>query len=84
MAGELSFLITQEVEVVAVEVAAVALAVLIWSAMSVGSLVILLVNAECVVVQEEDVLAALGTAGAQVMDAGELDIPFLCVFIFFC
>lgn len=70
MAGELSFLTIQEVEVVAAEGVVVALVVLIWSAMSVVSLVILPVNAVCVVVQGDVVAAVRDIAGAQVMDEG--------------
>ena len=69
MAGEWSFLTTLEVGVVVV----VALEFLIWSAMSVVRLVTLLVNAVCVVVQEDVVAAApLGTGGAQVMVEGKI------------
>ena len=69
MAGEWSFLTTLEVGVVVV----VALEFLIWSAMSVVRLVTLLVNAVCVVVQEDAVAAApLGTGGAQVMVEGKI------------
>lgn len=72
MAGELSFLIILEAEVDAeVEVVVDALVVRIWSAMSVVSLVILLENAVCVVVQEDVAVAALDIAGAQAMDAGK-------------
>lgn len=71
MAGEWSFLTTLEVGVVVVEGVVVALEALIWSAMSVVRLVTLLVNAVCVVVQEDVVAAApLGTGGAQVMVEG--------------
>ena len=73
MAGELSFLTTLEVEVVVVVGVVVALEVLIWSAMSVVSLVTLLVNAVCVVVQEDVVVAApLDTGEAQVMVEGKI------------
>lgn len=70
MAGELSFLTIHEV-VVAVEGVEAALVVLIWSATSVVSLVILPVNVDCVVVQEDDVAAVLDIVGAQVMDEGD-------------
>lgn len=73
MAGEWSFLTTLEVGVVVVEGVVVALEALIWSAMSVVRLVTLLVNAVCVVVQEDVVAAApLGTGGAQVMVEGKI------------
>ena len=76
MAGELSFLIILEAEgdmEVEVEAVVDALAVLIWSAMSVVSLVILLENAVCVVVQEDVAVAAaaLDIVGAQAMDASK-------------
>ena len=85
MAGELSFLTTPEVEVgvggvvaAAVEGVVVVLVVLTWSVMSVVRLVISLVSAACVLVQEvevevqEDVVAAaLDIAGAQAMVEGE-------------
>lgn len=73
MAGEWSFLTTLEVGVVVVEGVVVALEALIWSAMSVVRLVTLLVNAVCVVVQEDVAAAApLGTGGAQVMVEGKI------------
>jgi len=87
MAGELSFLTTPEVEVgvgvvvaAAVEGVVVVLVVLTWSVMSVVRLVISLVSAACVLVQEEEVevevqedvvAAALDIAGAQAMVEGE-------------
>lgn len=80
MAGELSFLTTLGVEVVVaaaavvagVEGAGVAPVVLTWSAMSVVSQVILLVNAACVAVLVDVVAAVLlDTAGVQVMVGGE-------------
>lgn len=73
MAGELSFLTTLEVGVVAVEEGGVvALGVLIWSAMSVVSLVILLVNVVCVLVRVDVVVAVLPDIGeAQVMVEGK-------------
>lgn len=77
MAGELSFLTTLEVVgvvvVVVVEGVGVALEALIWSVMSVASLVILLVNAVCVLVQVDVVVALpLDIGGAQVMVEGNL------------
>lgn len=68
MAGELSFLIILEEEV-DVEVVRDALVVLIWSVMSVVSLVILLENAAHVVVLEDVAAAALDIVGAQAMVA---------------
>jgi flavin reductase (DIM6/NTAB) family NADH-FMN oxidoreductase RutF len=70
----LSFLTTQEVVgVVVVEGVVVALEALIWSVMSVVSLVILLVNAVCVLVQEDVVVALpLDIEGAQVMVEGNV------------
>lgn len=67
-----------EVEVaVVVEGGVVALVALIWSAMSVVSLGILPVSADCVLVVvvvlvEDAVVAALDIAGAQVTVEGEL------------
>lgn len=85
MDGGLSFLTILEVEVEAAVGVVVALAVLIWSAMSVASLVILPVNVDYVVVQEDVVAAALDTAGVQVMEEGNFtdsDGDFLgCIFI---
>lgn len=75
MAGELSFLTTLEVVgvVVVEEGVVVALEALIWSVMSVVSLVILLVNAVCVSVQEDVAVALpLDIGGAQVMVEGKL------------
>lgn len=69
-----------EVEVaVVVEGGVVALVALIWSAMSVVSLGILPVSADCVlvvvvVVVEDAVVAALDIAGAQVTVEGELHV----------
>ena len=74
MAGELCFPIILEAEVeaeVALEVVVGVLAVLIWSAMSVVSLVILLENVACVVVQEDIAATALDIVGAQAMDASK-------------
>lgn len=78
MAGEWSFHTTLEVEVevagvavVTVEVVVVVLEVLIWSASSVVSLVILHVNAVCVAVQEDvEAVVLEDIAGAQVMVEG--------------
>ena len=82
MAGELSFLITLEVGVVVVvEEVVVDLVVLIWNATSVVNLVILPVNAVCVVVLEDVAVAALGTAGAQVMVVGEMVWGTCSIFI---
>ena len=76
MVGGLSFLTTLEVEVVVV---VVALVVLIWNVTSVVNLVILLVNAACVVVQEDAVAVVRpDSVGAQVM--GEGQIAFLYSF----
>ena len=90
MAGELSFLIILEAEgdmEVEAEAVVDALAVLIWSAMSVVSLVILLENAACVVVQEDVAVAAaaLDIVGAQAMDAGKAskaNIVFMIIEVF--
>lgn len=81
MAGESSFLTTLEVGVGVVEVVVVVLEVLIWSATSVVSLVILLVNAVCVLVQEDVVVAVPPDIGeAQAMVEGEL---IWDIFLFF-
>ena len=88
MAGELCFLIILEAEVeaeVALEVVVGVLAVLIWSAMSVVSLVILLENVACVVVQEDIAATALDIVGAQAMDAGKAskaNIVFMIIEVF--
>lgn len=76
-----SHIILEEKGVGAVEEVVVVLEALIWSAMSVVSLVILLVNAECEEVQvlvNVEVVALLDIGGAQVMVAGVIvlvDVP---------
>lgn len=68
-----SHIILEEKGVGAVEGVVVVLEVLIWSAMSVVSLVILLVNAECEEVQvlvNVEVVAPLDIGGVQVMVTG--------------
>lgn len=91
MAGELSFLTTLEVVVVAVEEVEDVLVVLIWSATSVVSQVILLVNAVCAVVQEDVVAAApLDIAEVPVTVAGDvidkrfLNVTYYFIFFKFC